>query len=54
MVKCGLCNNKAVIKVKLGYSKDRRNLCMNHYHYYMNNISGHTEDKPLFQRASNL
>ncbi len=54
MVRCGLCKNKAVIKVILGDGPDRRNLCMNHYHHYMNNIPGHTEDKPIFQRASNL
>jgi hypothetical protein len=51
MSKCAMCNEKAAVKVKLGTSKDKRNLCMKHYNHYMN---CNKDYKANFTKASNL
>lgn len=49
--KCHACNKKAAIKIKLGNSKDKRNMCMEHYTVYMN---AGKEHKVVFKRANEV
>ena len=48
---CGQCERKAVVKVQLGESKDKRWLCLKHYTLYMD---ANTEHKVVFQKASEI
>ena len=51
MGRCGQCEKKAVVKIQLGESKDKRWLCLKHYNLYM---EANTEHKVVFQKASTI
>ena len=48
---CGQCEKKAVVKIQLGKSLDKRWLCLKHYNLYM---EAHTEHKVVFKKASEV